>query len=151
MSAAKRFLPNEQRQKDLATLVDYVQKLPDGATKSWLEIEMETSVRCSKANDPGRDLFRIAARRGGRPYKPIPGSGVRMSCAENAEDIIADKGARLKSAIEIARETTEQVAGRHLAELPSDAQARVTHKRATLATLALSAELARKPPKALKP
>jgi len=148
MSATK-FLPNEQRQKDVATLIAYVQKLEDGATRSWLEIEIATSVKCSRASDPGRDLFRIAAKRCARPYKAIVGSGVRMSCVDNAEDIIADKGSRLKSALEIARETTEQVAGRHLAELPADAQARVTHKRATLATLALSAELARRP-KALK-
>jgi hypothetical protein len=137
----KPFTPNEQRRADLEKLRDRVLTLSDGEIVSWLELEQSTGV---KMDDRGRDLFRLACSRLKRPYKANPGNGVEMSSSTNALDIVADKTKRVTSALETARETTDQVAGRHLDQMDGEARKKIEHHRAVFATIGLSSSLSKK-------
>ena len=139
------FEANEKRRDTLARLIEFVRGCPDGATVGWLDVTQKTGVQM---NDAGKALFHLARQRAKRPAETIKGYGVKFSCVENALDIVAAKARRLSGALNIAKETTSQVSGRHLDEMPQDGRNRLIQIEATFAALSISASLAKKlPPK----
>lgn len=142
MSAAEKlFTPNEQRREDLKKLREFIATLGDGQRVSWVEVTQKTGVFM---NDRGKDLARLALRQQRRPYEPIPGAGFEMSSPENGVTIVNSKTRRFVSALDVARETTEQVSGRHLDAMTADKKSALIQRSAVFATLALSATLAKK-------
>ena len=138
-----RFEPNERRQKDIEALRVYIAALADGAHVSWVEVTQASGV---EMNARGKALVSLVAKRLRRPYLSLPGDGIAMSSTTNALDIVGGKTKRFIGALAIAKETTEQVAGRHMNELPQAEKNRLMHHQAVFATLALSASLSKKLP-----
>jgi hypothetical protein len=135
--------PNEQRRAWIKTLTAYVTTLKDGARVSWVELEQATGVPCGPRSS-GRGLFRLVCKRIGRRYEPLHGDGFEMSAPTNANSIVDRALSKVGKHITIARDTTEIVVGRHIDEMQGDARKRLEHQRAALATIGLSATLARK-------
>ena len=97
---------------------------------------------------PGKALFHLAQAKGQTPGRDHQGLWREVLCVENALDIVAAKARRLSGALNIAKETTSQVSGRHLDEMPQDGRNRLIQIEATFAALSISASLAKKlPPK----
>lgn len=136
------FEPNEERRANLAALMAFVATLKDGVCVSWVEVEQATGI---KMNDYGRDLVRVALARSKRPKLPLPGEGFETSSAENGLEIVQRAGRAIVSALGRARETTEQVVGLHIKEMTQERRNRLTQQQAVLATLELSASLAKRP------
>ncbi len=141
MNTVQKFAPNEQRRIDVKKLREFVATLGDGQRVSWVEVTQRTGITM---NDRGKDLVRLALRQERRPYEPIPGAGFEMSSSENGLTIVNAKTRRFVSALDVARETTEQVAGRHIDAMTSDKRSQLIQRQAVFSTLALSATLARK-------
>ena len=130
-----------EQQEAMRKLRDFAVGLDDGEIVGWTDIEVATGV---KMDIKGRARFCTVLRRLKRPYVNKPGYGVEMSCSENALEIVQIRGRRVGSALSNAREVTEQVSGRHLADMPSADRERLKHYQAVLATLALSESLTKK-------
>lgn len=135
--------PNEQKREWLRVLRAYLTGLADGTRVSWVELEQQTGVPCS-SRAVGRSLFRTACKRVGRRYEPLHGSGFEMSSAVTANSIVDRTIRKVAGDIARARGTTEIIAARHLDDLKGDDRRRIEHQRAALATIGLSAELARR-------
>lgn len=142
----KAFEPNEQRQKDLRALQEYFAGRKDGERLSWLEIERGASV---KMDDRGKAIARLSLKRLRRPYTPLPGLGLELSGPENAVEILDKQGRRIVRSVHQTIETGEHLAARHLEAMSSSHRERLTRTRSILATLELSASLA-KPVKRLE-
>ena len=154
------FAKSERRQADLARLTAYVEAQPDGTMAEWLTIEQATGVRLSPRSGPppstpgearqvhaevdrGRGLLREALRRCGRPYLPRQGEGIEFSSADTAVPIVDGKVRRVVRAARVATTTTDQVIGRHEAQLTASDRDRLIQKRAVLAALDITRSLAR--------
>lgn len=143
MSAADRFAPNEARREALEKLRAFVSKLGDGVRVGHVEIEKATGVKMDRY---GQELWRLTCKRLKRPTLTIVGFGYEMSSASNAEDIAGTKNRRVLNAVDVAKETLDELASRHLDEMSADQRQRITHNLALLGTLSLSASLAKKLP-----
>ena len=137
------FTPNPQRQERLAKLRDFVDALIDGRRVSWLEVEQATGIKMDPA---GQALIRLTLKRQRRPYLSLVGLGFEVSSAHNGVPIVEAKTRRFVSALAVARETTEQVSGRHINEMTQPNKNKLLHHQAVFSTLELSASLAKKLP-----
>lgn len=81
---------------------------------SWEHIEAETDVKMSAS---GRRLVYRALRKESRPYRGLPGYGIALSSPENAIDILQAKTGRIRSALDNACTTQEQLQARHAAKM----------------------------------
>lgn len=108
-----------ERAQAVAKLADYLAGQPDGEELTWLRIESETSVRMDM---PGRELTRRALAKIKRPYEAIRGDGVRLSSASTSMTILRGRFVRIDRAVRRADKTLEQIADRHMAQLPQQEQ-----------------------------
>lgn len=108
-----------ERAQAVAKLADYLGGQPDGEELTWVRIESETAVRMDM---PGRELARRALAKIKRPYEAIRGDGVRLSSASTSMTILRGRFVRIDRAVRRADKTREQIADRHMAQLPQQEQ-----------------------------
>ena len=130
----KRFEPNEQRREDIKSIAPVIEKAPDGARMSWVEVESASGV---KMDPRGRGLFRHCADKLNRPYLTLPGLGVEFSSSGNAIEIAKARVTRVRHSIGRLQETTELLVDKHAAQMSTKDKATLIAIRSQKATLDL--------------
>lgn len=131
----------EQYRIDYANMFAYVDKLSNGARVSWVEFEQDTGV---DMNQRGRAIFRKVCETLRRKYISMPSCGVEMSSPSNGLEIVRNSTNKALGAFGRAKETTDQVVGRHLEEMTQDSKNQILKHKSLLATLELSTSLSKK-------
>lgn len=136
MATVRRlFEPSE----DTVKLRSYLSELEDGIRVGWIDVERATGVHM---DERGHSLVRTTMRRLGRWYIPIPGFGFETSQPNTARDIVLARARRIKGAVDSATTATQQLLGRHAAEMTTADRQSLEHTSSTLATLSLIKSLA---------
>ena len=134
----KAFAPNPDRQAKMVALREYIDALPNGARRSFVEITQDTGIAM---NVEGRSLFRMSTKRLGKRFLSLRGHGFEMLSHENAPDIAGKAVRKVGNALDDARETVGVIADRVLPDMVGAARDRLLHQKAVLDTLQLSREL----------
>lgn len=130
-----------EREKQLATLIEYFGGRSDGDELTWLAIEHETGV---PMNETGKQLARSALRKNARPYEAVRGIGVRLSAPQSALSIMGSRFLRIDNSVRRADKTRQQLTERHLEQMPSQDQQKMLTLAAFFGTVRAFAKEASK-------
>lgn len=138
---SSRFYTNPELAAAMRKITAHLSAKQDGAMLTWLDLEKDLDIpmrgQHRKGELDGRTLVRRALRKLRRPYETVHGSGLRLSAAATAVNILGRALTKVSNQTSRAQRVHADLQERHLHEMTADDRERMTRAAGLFATIEL--------------